>query len=124
MKTIKILFFLLTSLNLYAQLPSWHVLPNAPYNNVGRHEDIYFINSTTGWVINLDGSLYKTINGGNSWDTVNHNVNLYLRSTGFFDSNTGIIGTLDSNHILFKTTNGGYNWTEITQSIQGTIPSG
>jgi len=124
MKTLIILFFFLTSLNLYSQSPGWHTLPNAPFGIGGRFEDTYFINPSTGWVIDYVGKVYRTTTGGSTWDTINSHVNNALRSTGFFDSNTGIIGTLDSVHVLFRTTNGGENWSEVTSSILGTTPKG
>ncbi len=131
MKTILILFSVI-SMNILSQTPGWHTLPNAPIaeTNVGRFDDIYFINAMTGWIIegNYGGAagwVYKTTNGGNNWTLSNHTIGAYLRSTGFFDSNTGIIGIIgDSIHILYRTNDGGFTWTDITQNIQGTIPRG
>ncbi len=110
------------SLQVYSQSPSWHRMPGAPFSS-SRHEDIYFINALTGWVIHYDGNVYKTTNGGNNWSPSVY-VSPELRSTGFFDENTGIIGTLDSLNVLYRTTNGGLNWTEISENIQGTVPYG
>ncbi len=113
---------LIFSSALLSQTSSWHVLPNAPYDP-GRHEDIFFANPSTGWVINFQGPVYRTTDGGHNWDTLTTSLHSLLRSTGFFDTQTGIIGTLDSNHILFRTTNGGTNWTEIT-NISNPKPKG
>ncbi len=113
---------LIFSSALFSQTPSWHVLPNAPIGS-SRYEDVFFANPTTGWVINILGPVYKTTDGGHNWDTLTTFLHLLLRSAGFFDTQTGIIGTLDSNHILYRTTNGGTNWTEIT-NISNPKPKG
>jgi photosystem II stability/assembly factor-like uncharacterized protein len=120
-----ILLFLLIS-NSNSQ-SSWHTLPNAPVaeSGVARFDDVYFINSLTGWIVEGTGSVYKTTDGGHNWVLTNDQIQQYIRSTGFFDENTGIIGTLfDSLHILYRTTDGGFTFTDITQSIHGTLPSG
>lgn len=137
MKT-KILYLVLLLLSVkysFAQSPSWKTLINAPVadSGVGRYDDTYFINSTTGWIIqgtpyfnqNDSGKVYKTTDGGNSWELVNHSIHNYLRSVGFFNANTGFIGAIDDTlHPLYKTTNGGYTWTDAVNSIQGTAPKG
>ncbi len=119
-------FIFICSITVYSQNPSWHTLPNAPIadTNAGRYEDMYFVDSQTGYIVSYTGKVYKTTNGGNNWINLFNNLNQALRSTGFFDGNTGIIGTLDSNNVLFRTTNGGTNFTEISTNIQGTIPKG
>lgn len=130
-----VLILVLYSSTIFSQTPSWHLLPNAPTADSGvfRYDDTYFINPATGWIIqgtryylqNDTGKVFKTTDGGNSWVLINHNIQNYLRSTGFFNASTGIIGTLeDSLRILYRTTDGGFNWTDITSSIQGTLPSG
>jgi photosystem II stability/assembly factor-like uncharacterized protein len=107
---------------LFSQVPSWHVLPNAPTATY-RYEDTYFANANTGWIININGQVYKTSDGGHNWDILINNLDVGLRSTGFFDAQTGIIGTLDTSHILFRTTNGGINWIEVT-NISNPKPKG
>lgn len=89
-----------------------------------RYEDMYFLNATTGIIVNYDGTVVKTTNGGQSWVTLNNNLNNALRSVGMFDANNAIIGTLDSNNILYRTTNGGVNWTNIHNNISGVKPKG
>jgi photosystem II stability/assembly factor-like uncharacterized protein len=129
-----ILFAFIITGKTISQTPSWHVLPNAPTADSGveRFDDEYFINSLTGWIVEGipyfapqdTGKVYKTTDGGHNWMLTNRSIQNYLRSTGFFDANTGIIGAInDSLHILYRTTDGGNNWTDITSSIQGTKPS-
>jgi len=135
-KFVLVISALLVSFKLYPQTPIWHILPNAPNTDTmspKRFDDTYFINSMTGWVIKGDryyvqndtGAVYRTTNGGYNWASVNNQIRNYLRSVGFFNSTTGIIGAIgDSIHVLYRTTDGGYNWTDVTGNIQGTIPSG
>ncbi len=132
MKYLLLVFttFSITIANTFSQ-SSWHTLPNAPLadTNVARFDDIYFINSMTGWIVEGNsspqdtGRVYKTTDGGHSWIFANHSIKQYLRCVGFFDANTGIIGAIfDSTHILFRTTDGGFTWTDITQNISGIPP--
>ncbi len=135
-KIILIIAALLVSLHIYSQSPSWHTLPGAPNTDTmspRRFDDIYFINSFTGWVIKGDryyvpndtGAVYRTTNGGTNWQMVNNQIRNYLRSAGFFNENIGIIGAIgDSLHTLYRTTDGGFTWADIMPSIQGTAPSG
>jgi len=116
MKTIKliltILIFLLAA-EVYSQTFRWRLLPGSPgITNVGRFEDVYFTDANTGW-INTYNKIYKTTDGGISW-TLMYDQPGYNRSLGFFDSNTGLVGTLDSSRALSRTSNGGLNWTLIT----------
>ncbi|NOS85278.1 MAG: T9SS type A sorting domain-containing protein [Ignavibacteria bacterium] len=136
----KIIFLIvslsLTTQQVFSQSPSWHTLPGAPNTDTMaplRFDDIYFINSFTGWVIKGDryyvtndtGAVYRTTNGGTNWQMVNNQIVNYLRSTGFFNENIGIIGAIgDSLHTLYRTTDGGFTWADIMPNIQGIAPKG
>jgi photosystem II stability/assembly factor-like uncharacterized protein len=99
---------------------SWQALPNAP--TVGsRHDDVFFINPTVGWVVNLGGEIYKTMDGGASWQLQLLGPNAF-RSVGFADSLHGWAGTLDSD-LLFQTRDGGATWTRV-QNIPEPKPEG
>jgi photosystem II stability/assembly factor-like uncharacterized protein len=114
-------FVLLMHASIFSQV--WSQLPLSDTAD-GRYEDMYFVNENTGIIISYSGRINKTTNGGINWFTVHDDLNSGLRSTGFFDTATGIVGTLDSNNVLFRTTNGGLNFINITANIQGTIPKG
>ena len=46
----------------------WHVLPDSPMRKEGlRHDDLFFTDPDTGWVVNVSGEIYKTTDGGESW---------------------------------------------------------
>lgn len=132
LKIILCLFLCAFSFSISAQTSSWHILHNAPFQS-SRHEDIYFLNSQTGWTFYSAQSFwriytYKTTNGGSTWDTSytqfsGSGQTPFFRSIGFFTSQIGIAGTL-SPYIesIYRTTNSGENWTPI--SNHPTIPGG
>ena len=89
-------------------------------NPSGYIDDYYFINSTTGFMVDREGypsgsRLYKSTNAGLSWDTLPHLPVLSSYSLSFNDVNTGYASTLGA---VYKTTNGGFSWvntyTELT----------
>jgi photosystem II stability/assembly factor-like uncharacterized protein len=73
-------------------------------------KDIFFINSSTGWLCGAKGTIYKTTDSGINW-TLQYSDSLKDMSKIFFiNSNTGWIAS--NNSSILKTTNGGVNWTE------------
>jgi len=115
----RILFIILCtfyfSAHIYSQSLQWRTLPTSPSGGAGRLNDVFFINANTGWAIFHAGKVYRTTNGGNTWDTTIISGTV-LRSIGFFDSENGILGTLsdDSSKILYRTSNHGVNWSLIS----------
>lgn len=64
----------------------------------------YFVDENNGWSCGFNGSLFNTIDGGNSWTTLNSGVSETLNSVFFIDIDNGyVVG--DMNFIL-KTGNG------------------
>lgn len=105
----------------FAQIFERYPLPDTAES---RYEDMFFMNENTGIIINAYGWINKTTNGGMNWFRIQDSIGYNLRSTGFFDANTGIVGTLDSNNILYRTTNGGLNWQNISANVTGISPKG
>lgn len=99
---------------------AWKALPNAPIRS-GRHDDVFFINPSVGWVVNLAGEIHKTIDGGVNWQ-LQRSGGGGFRSVGFADSLRGWAGTLDGN-LLFQTQDGGATWTRV-QNIPEPRPAG
>jgi photosystem II stability/assembly factor-like uncharacterized protein len=95
----------------YSQTYVWKQLPNAPVS--GRNDDISFVTPMLGWVATGSGQIFKTTDGGDSWQ-VQLQTTAYLRSLKFADSLNGWAGTLDKNQLLFHTTNGGKIWNLVT----------
>ena len=98
----------------------WRPLSSSPRE--GFYEDIWFINPSTGWVVNTDGRIFKTTDGGESWQK-QLDINVGLRSVGFADSLRGWAGTLTNSKILYMTTNGGVTWNQV-QNIPDPAPEG
>lgn len=110
---------------------TWQELPNAPAAQF-VNDDIFFINDDIGWMVNLDGFIYKTYDGGDTWDTLIIQPGTAFRSIGFFDALHGFAGNLGpgswisettDTHPLYQTDNGGLTWTPVT-NITGAEPAG
>ncbi|MBL8008169.1 MAG: metallophosphoesterase [Ignavibacteria bacterium] len=122
-----ILLFVFSNYN-YSQVFKWSQLPNSPVPDTTslRFEDIYFSDANTGWIAMYTGAVYKTTNGGNTWSntfTASNYPFAKYRSLGFFNSQFGLLGTLNSVFPLMRTTNGGLNWTNVT-NIPNPVPYG
>ncbi len=83
------------------------------FNSSGDYKSLQFINEQTGWIISSSG-LYKTIDGGLSWQTVNTTGSFVPGSSApslfFTDSNRGYIA---DNMKVSKTTDGGITWSVV-----------
>lgn len=123
------LFFLLLMVMGSAYAQSWHPLPNAP-QAAWRHDDIYFTDADHGWLVNVDGNIYRTTNGGTTWATLLQQPATSFRCVGFADSLRGWVGNLGLGSWspttdtvpLYGTTDGGLTWTPAT--IIGPTPAG
>lgn len=72
--------------------------------------DMFYVNTSTGWMVGNKGTVYKTTDGGNSWVLQNTGVTNDLNKVFFINENIGWAGSL--NGTVIKTTNGGATWTE------------
>jgi len=140
LQKIKIIVVLLiiSSQTLFAQLPgSWDNLPNAPFLNNYKHDDIYFINPNIGWVVNGpinvgdSGMIHKTTDGGISWTRQFTVSRSRFRSVAFVDSLKGFVGNVGAGissavtdtNIFYKTLDGGNTWS-VVQNMTGPRPEG
>ncbi len=82
---------------------------------------VFFVDTNVGFVTGHDGILYKTTDGGQSWQQLPSNTNTAIWSIYFVDKDFGWIGTgiTDNNSDggIYYTQNGGRSWT------RSTIPS-
>jgi len=108
----------------------WQELPNAPIapSELKKHDDLYFRNDTTGWLITRSGQIFHTSDGGTSWIEQLHDTTAYMRCVGFMEDLHGIAGNLlaDSlGNVLYITHNAGITWEVVdTLTITGEIPYG
>jgi len=113
---------------------NWTVVSPEPFDTLFSWNDpaisLSFINPSTGWIIRTKGSfsdwrgavVYKTTNGGESWNKItipNYDAGIYIQ---FVDENNGWIMVFNTNYTgggLFRTTNGGESWNNIETPISG-----
>lgn len=109
---------------------SWQQIKSYPAKR-GRNDDLCFITPEKGWVINKNGKVYKTEDGGDSWKLQFEKPGSYFRTIVFADSLNGWIGTLGLNEkhlhstdslVLYETRDGGQNWQPT--EVEGEYPTG
>ncbi|NOS83754.1 MAG: T9SS type A sorting domain-containing protein [Ignavibacteria bacterium] len=84
--------------------------------NSAMINDMYFLNSNTGFAFGNGGTVLKTTNNGVNWNSMNiPNWNYFLECGYFKDSVNGFVGGQWGT--LWKTTNSGQTWISI-HSIQ------
>jgi photosystem II stability/assembly factor-like uncharacterized protein len=71
--------------------------------------EVFFLNSTTGWVVGNSGVLLKSTNNGETWTQQSIAFTQALQSVFFTDANKGWV--VGQNGVIFHTTNGGTTWT-------------
>lgn len=70
--------------------------------------DAYFVDDFIGYAVGTNGTIIKTIDGGDNWSNVSINIPEWLTSVYFFDKDHGfIVGT---NSIIISTEDGGRSW--------------
>ena len=93
---------------------SWSLSLTAFTNNSIR--TVHFPSNSTGYAggkkfaILNDARIYKTTNGGASWDTVPVISRYEVRTLFFVNNNTGIAGTQNK---IMRTVNGGSSWDSV-----------
>jgi photosystem II stability/assembly factor-like uncharacterized protein len=82
---------------------SWTVLKSDP---TGGYTAMYFSDSTSGLIVGR--GIYKTTNGGSTWQFKTTGVGLTLNKIQFIDENIG--WAVGFNGTILNTINGGTNW--------------
>ncbi len=111
-----------------AQTLSWRELPNAPFT--GRHNDAFFVDANRGWIVNGDGEIYRTMDGGSSWDIQFRKTTAHFRSVGFLNEVRGFAGNVGLGEFgatdrapMYQTSDGGVSWSTVP-AWNGRTPTG
>ena len=104
---------------------NWETLP-APVapDTMIKHDDLYFVNEKTGWLVTRNGQIYNTSDGGESW-ILQFEDDIYWRCVGFADELHGWAGNKlgDDGKLLYQTNDGGENWS-LVDNIPEPVPPG
>ena len=104
---------------------NWETLP-APVapDTMLKHDDLYFVNEKTGWLVTRNGQIYNTSDGGESW-ILQFEDDIYWRCVGFADELHGWAGNKlgDDGKLLYQTNDGGENWS-LVDNIPEPVPPG
>src|SRR5688572_1663654 len=130
-KLLFTLIVLLSFYNCFSQSGSWQLLSNSPNQGGYRHDDVFFLNDSIGWLVNYDGFIYRTNDRGNWWAQQFSKPTAYFRCVGFADSLNGWAGNLGAQswggasdtNCLYRTNDGGTTWNPVTNII-GPKPMG
>ncbi len=96
----------------------WEALTNSPVTQ-HRHDDIYFINDSTGWAVSGEGKIFHTNAYGKRW-RLQLQAPEYFRCVEFIDDTTGFAGTLQ--HAVYKTIDAGKTWNRIDDLFPQVVP--
>ncbi|MGB9695977.1 MAG: YCF48-related protein [Ignavibacteria bacterium] len=94
---------------------NWTIVSPSP-SSVADFYSIDMVNNNTGYICGTKSAVYKTTNGGLTWDSLviyNMPPNLVLSKVDFVNPTTGWIFsryTTGNDSTIYKTTNGGLNW--------------
>ncbi|MBC8140444.1 MAG: hypothetical protein H7Y38_03280, partial [Armatimonadetes bacterium] len=99
---------------------AWQKLPTEAYR--GKQDDIYFVNPSLGWYVNGSGKIYRTTDGGATWEKQLDKPGTYFRCIVFLDEKHGFAGNIGSDYFpgvtdttpLYETKDGGATWNAVT----------
>ncbi|HLG35595.1 MAG TPA: T9SS type A sorting domain-containing protein [Bacteroidia bacterium] len=120
MKTKLILTATLVFISLHAFAQGGWTVCNLPPITGGRVDDIFMLDTQTGYAV-CGLYILKTTDGGNNWFTVNSDT-AQCRSVEFINAQKGFVGAFNAtppffNRVLRKTLDGGASWTDLTMQI-------
>ena len=94
-----------------------------PLSSGGFYEGGYFVNDSTGFFVGPDAYILKTIDYGDSWETMAGSADStdqnthYFSEVFFLDEKTGWVSSFGC---LYKTTDGGDTWGSTCEGTYGT----
>lgn len=95
----------------------WRATSASPANQ--QLTDVFFINSTTGWVLGSGGQIFKTTFAGDIWTQQTSGVTTNLNAIHFTDVNNGI--AVGANGVIIRTTNGGTSWQAVSSGVSNNL---
>jgi len=87
---------------------SWNII--AGIDDFCKFCDVHFVNNSTGWVLDENGKILHTPDGGSSWITQYNDTARILNSMSFVDAENG--WTSGNDGLILHTSNGGNSWDE------------
>lgn len=99
--------------------PSWDTLTTVGYP--GKQDDIVFASPTRGWYVNGFGRIYRSDDGGDTWEPLVEKQGTFYRAIAFVDEQVGVVGTVGVDYfpgvtddtLMYRTTDGGDSWTAV-----------
>jgi photosystem II stability/assembly factor-like uncharacterized protein len=98
---------------------SWTSLELYPRFHMAAITGIQFISPSTGFIFTFNREMFKTSDGGVTWNLVSSNVPAYYAYPFFADERTGVIATHEGNDAIYETTDGGTTWRKIFDAPSG-----
>jgi photosystem II stability/assembly factor-like uncharacterized protein len=112
---------------------SWKPIAGAPMAPaMAKMDDIYFPSAMVGYAVSgAAATIYKTADGGMTWQVSYKHSGTYFRSLDFIDEQHGFASNLGAGlapsitdtNVLYETKDGGATWLPVT-TITGPMPSG
>jgi len=97
---------------------AWDEANGCPYASL-ECRGLSFSNASNGWLVGNSGTIYNSIDGGQSWNEQTSGTTVNLKSVFFADNNNGwSVGDLSGGGkgLTLKTANGGVNWSPVDSS--------
>ena len=103
----------------------WDILhTDGPFRIMGtdtgiKSADISFINAIEGWAVGNSSTMLRTLDGGNTWKSVESPVDTPLIAVHFVSSEIGWVLTQDASFL--STTDGGKTWQVLNETSKPII---
>jgi photosystem II stability/assembly factor-like uncharacterized protein len=106
------------SLRSAAVAPSWQTLATESYPK--KRDDLVFVDVRTAFYGTGKGNLYRTTDGGHTWQLIWSHPGTFIRSLAFLNAKHGFLGNLGAGLAsvtdstpLYETKDGGLSWAAV-----------
>ena len=97
----------------------WQTFPTEAYR--GKRDSISFVDAAHGWYGTGAGDLFRTTDGGATWQKIASRPGTFVRAVGFIDRQNGFIGNIGTDYYpgvtdttpLYRTRDGGVTWEAV-----------